>query len=76
MTESTRTPDLFFCAKCGAGLGNGGVDSCTVVVGMDPDRPETVRTLRFCIDREDAKGCSRKLVSPAMIKHYAEENRA
>lgn len=66
------------CARCGADVGNGGLDASLVVNDLDPDHPGQVRTLRFCRDREEGgskvKGCARKVLSSSNLKHY-EENR-
>lgn len=67
---------MYQCARCGANVGNGGVDQCSVVSDIDPDTPGMVRNLRFCRDREDdgkkIKGCTGKVLSPSNLKHYEE----
>ena len=67
------------CARCGADLGNGGIDKCVIVNDLDPAATGIIRTLRFCRDREEGgstvRGCARKVLSSSNMKHY-EENRA
>lgn len=68
------------CDKCGTGVENGSISVALVVSDKDPDQPGMVRTLHFCRDREEAdgtkiKGCDKKVLSPANLKHY-EESRA
>lgn len=75
----TRLPDgSHVCDKCGSDCGNGGVLDCLVVSDLDEEN-NTVRNLHFCRDREGEgktiKGCAKKVLSPANLKHY-EESRA
>lgn len=64
------------CDRCGTDVGNGGVLQCVVVSDLDPDDPGMVRNLHFCRDRDEGgklvKGCARKVLSPANLKHYEE----
>jgi len=66
------------CAKCGADVGNGSVQSAVIVSDLDPDTPGMVRNLYFCRDHEDKdghkiKGCANKVLSAANLKHHKEE---
>lgn len=73
---SMRPDGSHECDRCGTSVGNGGVTSCTVVSGLDPDRPGMVRNLHFCLDREEngenIKGCTNKVLSATNLKHYNE----
>ena len=68
MTQILGTNN-FLCDRCGAPVGNGGVDKCIVVSDLDPDRPGMVRNLHFC--REDGEpGCASILLSPGNLEWY------
>lgn len=76
--------DLYWCAKCGAGLGNGGVDRCAIVADLDPDQDDLApRQLRFCRDRPDPdnprkkiQGCRDKVFTRKALRHYHETRTA
>lgn len=54
------------CDRCGADIGNAGVNVAVVVGDLDPDRPGHVRNLHFC--REN--GCDKKVLSARNLEHY------
>lgn len=70
---------MYSCAKCGADVGNGGLDQCSVVSDIDPDTG-LIRNPRFCRDREEdgktIKGCTNRVLSAANLKHYKESQNA
>lgn len=78
------TPDgRHECDRCGADVDNGGVANCVIVSDLDPDRPGMVRNLEYCRDRPGPdvdggiiKGCSRKLLSPSMLRHHTARQEA
>lgn len=54
------------CDRCGADIGNAGVDRAVVVGDLDPDMPGHVRNLHFC--REN--GCDKKVLSARNLEHH------
>lgn len=82
---SSPQPDISYqCARCGADLGNGGVQSCAIVVDLDPATGEqTQRNLRFCRDRPDPDnpgknihGCRDRVFTKKALRHYHETRTA
>lgn len=66
MTRNLREGNA--CDRCGADVGNAGVDKCVIVSDLDPDRPGMVRNLHFC--REN--GCSGKVLSKRNLRYLLE----
>lgn len=63
----TYSPDgTGTCDRCGADIGNAGVDKAVVVGDLDPDNEGMVRNLHFC--REN--GCAKRVLSPRNLDHY------
>lgn len=53
---SLRADGRYRCDRCGADVGNGGVEQCAVVADLDPDAVGQLRTLHLCRDHEDDTG--------------------
>ncbi len=66
----TTQPDgSIACDRCGTDVGNGGVFAALVVSDLDAEAG-LVRNLHFCRDRDGAKGCDKKILSPANLAHF------
>lgn len=67
--------NAFECDRCGAGIGNGGIDQCLVVNDVD-ETTGSVINLRFCRDREEdgkkVKGCRNRLLTSANVAHFTD----
>lgn len=69
--------DEFVCNRCGASVGNGGVDMALVVNDLDDDG--MVINRHFCRDRDDPdnegkrlKGCAGRLMTASNLAHERE----
>lgn len=63
----------FECDRCGADVGNGGIQTSVVLTFLDKEAGSPVN-LNFCLDRiengVEIRGCEHKVLSPSNIEHY------
>lgn len=64
--------EILNCARCGANIGNGGIDLCLVVSDLDPEVPGMIRNLRFCRENK----CDRKVLTSANTAYWDEQRPA
>jgi ribosomal protein S14 len=66
------------CDRCGADLGNGGIDLCARITDLEPDDPTQLRYLELCRQpREGApRGCVGNVLGPGTLANYYETRNA
>lgn len=64
------------CDNCGVDVSPGSLDKCIVTSDVHPDNKSMVQNYHHCRDREvdgeKVKGCHRKIIRPAVLKHFNE----
>lgn len=71
---SRRADGLYYCDRCGVGVGNGSVQRATKITGLDPDARDRVRYLDLCIAARDGApfGCTGFVLNPTALVNYYE----
>lgn len=77
---SLRPDGSHRCDRCGADVGNAGIDVAAKVSDLDPATGNTtIRQLEFCRDRPDPdrpgetiKGCRDRVLTKAALAYYHE----
>lgn len=74
----SRRPDgTYRCDRCGADVGNGGVQSAAVIADTDPADPTSLRHLHLCLDRTGeggttVHGCRDRVLTRRALANYHE----
>jgi hypothetical protein len=66
VVASSAGGEVFVCDRCGADVGNGGVDTCLIVSDWDPDTDNRVHNYHFC----RANKCDRRVMTTTNLEHF------
>lgn len=71
---SLRRDGGYRCDKCGADVGNGGVQTCAVISTVQRDDPVRPVVYHLCREPRDGApyGCEGQTFGPATLANYAE----
>lgn len=72
---SLRADGKYRCDRCGADVGNAGVQMCVVISDHLPDDPTRPRVLHLCREPRDGAphGCGGNVLGPGTLANYTEE---
>lgn len=76
-----RPDGTYECDRCGADVGNGGVDKAASITDTEPGDLTRVRQLKLCLDRpgDDGKkiqGCRDRVLTKKALRHHHETRTA